>query len=288
LNPSASKWVKMINLLTIDVEDWYHDLAPSLWKFCEDRVVDATQKILRIIKKRGYTATFFVLGHVAERFPELVEIINDEGHEVATHGYLHTPITRKSKEEFEHDLRKSISLLEHITKRKVLGHRACRFSISKKTAWAIDILKINGLKYDSSIFPTLTPEYGVPRAPIHPYFISSSNIEENHANGDLIEFPLSVLSIPPFRINIPAAGGFYLRFFPYWFTKLALKKLNKMEYPAVVFIHPKDLDPQKPRVKGLGWHHYYGLSHAEEKFAKLLSDFKFTSIENYLEKLGEV
>jgi len=276
----------MINLLTVDVEDWYHDLDPLLWKFCEDRVVDASKKILRMIKKRGHTATFFVLGHVAERFPDLVEKISDEGHEVATHGYLHTPLTKKSKNEFEHELRKSISILEHITKRRVLGHRACKFSINRKTAWAIDILKRNGLKYDSSIFPTLTPEYGVMRAPIHPYFISSSNIEKNNRDSDLIEFPLSVLKIPFFGINIPVAGGFYLRFFPYWFTKLSLKKLNKMGYPAVVFIHPKDLDPQKPRIKELSWHHYYGLSSAEEKFAKLLSDFQFTSIEDYLERHG--
>lgn len=281
-----NKWTKMINLLTVDVEDWYHDLNPSLWKFCEDRVVSTSQKILHMIKKRGHTATFFVLGHVAERFPDLVELINDEGHDVATHGYLHTPITRKSKSEFEHELRKSISILEHITKRKVLGHRACKFSINRKTAWAIDILKRNGLKYDSSIFPTLTPEYGVPKAPIHPYFISSSNIEESHVSGDFMEFPLSVFSIPFFRINIPVAGGFYLRFFPYWFIKLSLKRLNKMGYPGVIFIHPKDLDPQKPRIKELDWHHYHGLSRAEEKFAKLLSDFKFTSIENYLEKNG--
>jgi len=278
----------MINLLTVDIEDWYHDLDPSLWKFCEDRVVGTSQKILRMIKKRGYNATFFVLGHVAERFPDLIETINEEGHEVATHGYWHTPITERNRSEFEYELRKSISLLEHITKHRVLGHRACKFSINQKTAWAIDVLKENGVKYDSSIFPTLTPEYGVPRAPIHPYFISSSNIEKNHEEGYLIEFPLSVLRISPFRINIPVAGGFYLRFLPYWFIKISLRKLNKMGYPAVVFIHPKDLDPQKPRVKELSWHHYYGLSHAEEKFARLLSDFKFTSIENYLEKYGYV
>jgi polysaccharide deacetylase family protein (PEP-CTERM system associated) len=279
----------VINLLTVDVEDWYHDLNPSRWKLCEDRVVENTLKILHIIKEHKCTATFFTLGCVAERFPELVEQIGDEGHEIATHGYLHTPIIQRNKFEFENDLHKSISVLEHITRRKILGHRACKFSINKKTAWAIDVLKKNGLKYDSSIFPTITPEYGVPRAPVYPYFISSSNIEEDSSDGELIEFPLSVLKIPLLRVNIPVAGGFYLRFFPYWFIKMSLKRINKMGYPGVIFIHPKDLDPQKPRIKELSWHHYCGLSNAAEKFVKLLSDFRFTSIENDLEKrLGYV
>lgn len=276
----------MINLLTVDVEDWYHDLDPSLWRLCEDRVIGSTRKILRIIEKHGCNATFFVLGCVAERFPDLVEQINEKGYEIATHGYFHRPITQENKDEFEDDLRRSISILRHITRRKILGHRACKFSINKKTAWAIDILEKTGLKYDSSIFPTLTPEYGVPRAPLHPYHISSSNIEADNSNGSLIEFPLSVFSIPLLRINIPVAGGFYLRFLPYWFIKMSLKRINKMGYPGVVFIHPKDLDPQKPRIKELSWHHYYGLSNAEKKFAKLLGDFEFTSIENYLEEHG--
>lgn len=276
----------LINLLTIDVEDWYHDLDPSTWKLCEDRVVENTLKILRMIKRHGYNATFFTLGCVAEHHPELIEQIKDEGHEIATHGYLHKPITEMSKEEFEEDLKKSLSILHDVTRCKIKGHRACRFSINHRTAWAIDILKRNGLKYDSSIFPTKTPEYGVPRAPIHPYIISSANIEKNSQNGDLIEFPLSVLSLPVFHMNIPVAGGFYLRLLPYWLIKASLRKINKRGYPAVVFIHPKDLDPQKPRVKGLSWHHYYGLNGAEKKFAKLLNDFKFTSIENYLEEFG--
>jgi len=274
----------IMNLLTVDVEDWYHDLNPSCWKLCEDRVVENTRKILNIIKKKKCSATFFTLGKVAERFPALVEQISDEGHEVATHGYLHTPVTQTNKFEFEEDLCKSISILEHITRKKILGHRACKFSINKKTAWAIDTLKKNGLKYDSSIFPTITPEYGVPRAPSCPYFISSSNIEEACSDGDLLELPLSVLKIPFLPMSVPVAGGFYLRFFPYWFIKMSLKRINRMGNPGVIFIHPKDLDPKKPRIKELSWHHYCGLSDAEDKFSKLLGDFRFTSIENYLEE----
>jgi polysaccharide deacetylase family protein (PEP-CTERM system associated) len=278
--------MKMINLLTVDVEDWYHDLHPSLWKLCESRVVENTHKILRIIEEHDCSATFFVLGCVAEQFPDLIRQISDKGHEIATHGYLHTPITQRNRVEFEEDLRKSLFILERIVRHKILGHRACRFSINRKTAWAIDVLGKNGLKYDSSIFPAITPDYGVPQCPTHPYFISSSNIEEDNSNGTIMEFPLSVLSIPIFHVNIPVAGGFYLRFLPYWFIKLSLKRINKMGNPAVVFIHPKDLDPQKPRIKELSWHHYYGLADAEKKFAKLLSDFKFTSIKNYIEEYG--
>lgn len=272
-----------MNILTIDVEDWYHDLDPSFWKICEDRVVDNTQRVLRILDEHNYDATFFILGCVAERFPELVEQINDEGHEIATHGCIHRPITSWSRPEFENDLRKSISILKHITQGKIIGHRAPHFSINRETAWAIDILRKNGLKYDSSIFPVKMPKYGLPQATVYPYHVSSSNIEKDDPNGNFIEFPLSTYKIPFFNINIPVAGGFYLRFFPYWFIRMAVEKINKTGHPAVIYIHPSDLDPKKPKIKELSWDYYYNLSVTERRFKKLLDDFAFMSIERYLE-----
>ena len=165
-----------VNILQIDVEDWYSDLDIKDWESYEDRIVQSTNKLLSILKERNVQATFFVLGYVAEHFPELVEKIKDENHEIASHGYSHTPITRQTPSEFEEDLLKSIRILEKITGDKIAGYRAPQFTVVEKTSWAIDIMKKNGLEYDSSIFPVKTHLYGVPDAPLFPYHISSSSI----------------------------------------------------------------------------------------------------------------
>ena len=133
---------RLTNILTIDVEDWYMDTDISMWDSYEDRIVQSTQKILEILdEERNTQATFFVVGYVAEHFPELIEDIKDRGHEIATHGYSHTSIKKQTPSEFEEDLLKSIGILEDITKDKIRGYRACEFSIDEKTSWAIDILK---------------------------------------------------------------------------------------------------------------------------------------------------
>jgi polysaccharide deacetylase family protein (PEP-CTERM system associated) len=160
-----------------------------------------------------------------------------------------------------------------------MGYRARQFSVSKKTSWAIDILKKNGLKYDSSVFPVKTPLYGVPDAPLYPYHIASSNIKRDNPEEDFLELPLSVYRIPIIHKNIPVAGGFYLRFFPYLFIKHAIKIINnKMNQPAIIYIHPWEFDPEQPRISDHKWYHYYRLSKTEQKFRKLLKDFKFTSV----------
>jgi polysaccharide deacetylase family protein (PEP-CTERM system associated) len=176
-------------------------------------------------------------------------------------------------------LLKSIGILEGITKDKIRGHRACEFSIGEKTSWAIDILKKNGLKYDSSVFPVKTHLYGVPDAPLYPYHISSSNIKVNNPEEDFLELPLSVYKLPIVHKNIPVAGGFYLRFFPYWFIKHAMKMINKMGQPTVIYVHPWEFDQKQPRIKELNWLHYYRLISTERKFKKLLKDFKFSLIQ---------
>jgi polysaccharide deacetylase family protein (PEP-CTERM system associated) len=272
--------IETTNILTIDVEDWYMDTDISTWASYEDRIVKSTQKILDILDETNAQATFFAVGYVAEHFPELIEDIKDRGHEIGTHGYSHTSIKKQMPSEFEEDLLKSIGILEDITKDKIRGHRACEFSIGEETSWAIDILKANGLKYDSSVFPVKTHLYGVPDAPLYPYHISSSNIKIDNPENNFLEFPLSVYKLPIVHKNIPVAGGFYLRFFPYWFINLALKKINKMGQPAIVYAHPWEFDFGQPRVNSLKQGHYYRLSTTEEKFKKLLKDFKFGSIKD--------
>lgn len=269
------------SILQIDVEDWYHDLSIKEWHLYEDRIVPSTYKVLDILKDTDAKATFFVLGYVAQRFPELVQRIKNENHEIATHGYAHLPITKQTPSEFEEDLVHSIKILEEITGERVLGYRAPQFTIVKETSWAIDILKKQGLRYDSSVFPTKTHLYGVPDAPLFPYHISSSNIEDNNAEGEFWEIPLSVYRIPVLGKNIPIAGGFYLRFLPYSFIQFAIRRINELNQPAVCYLHPWELDPEQPRIDSLRWYHYYRLSSTRRKFKKLLTQFQFTSVRRY-------
>jgi polysaccharide deacetylase family protein (PEP-CTERM system associated) len=268
----------MNNILTIDVEDWYMDTDISTWQSYEERILQNTQRILSLLDESGAFATFFIVGYIGEHFPELIMEIREKGHEVATHGYSHKPITLQTPIAFEKDLLKSIQVLEEILKQKIFGHRACEFTICERTSWAIDIMVKNGLKYDSSIFPIRTPIYGVPNAPLIPYFISSNNITRDASDRSFFEVPLSVYKIPILNINLPVAGGFYFRLYPYWLTRRLLDAINKQNRPIVFYLHPWELDSNHPRMKELKWYHYYNLGSTEKKFRKLLKDFKFTSI----------
>jgi polysaccharide deacetylase family protein (PEP-CTERM system associated) len=269
----------VVNILQIDVEDWYCDLDPVEWRKHEPRVETATKKVLSILRETENQATFFVLGHVAEKFPGLIAKIDSEGHEVASHGYSHRRVSDQTPGEFEEDVKKSIAILEGITGKKVKGYRAPQFTVMKETLWALDILKKQKMEYDSSIFPVKTPLYGIPDAPLFPYVINS---QENGYGHGLTEVPLSVYKLPILGKNIPVAGGFYFRFFPYFFLSYALRKLNRKGNIAVCYMHPWELDPGKPRVEGLKWYHYYRLSAMEEKFRKLTRDFRFISTREWI------
>jgi len=269
----------MSNILQIDVEDWYCDLDISEWERYEDRVVASTNKALDILAETDTTATFFVLGYVAERYPALVLQIKEEGHEVASHGYAHEHISKQTPKEFAMDVLTSINILKGITGDKVLGYRAPMFSVTEKTAWAMDILQQLGLKYDSSIFPVKTHLYGVPEAPLFPYHISSSDITRDDPTSDFLELPLSVYRVPGTKRNVPVAGGVYLRSAPYAFIRRALRAINRQGQPAVCYIHPWELDPGQPRLSSLSWYHYWRLSDTESKLRRLLMDFRFTSVE---------
>ena len=165
---------------------------------------------------------------------------------------------------------------------KYLGLEPPQFSITEKTSWAIDILKRNGLRYDSSVFPVKTSLYGVPAAPLFPFPISSG-IKVDPGKENFWELPLSVYKIPGINRNLPIAGGFYLRFFPYLFIKHSLEKINKLNQPAICYLHPWELDPDQPKIPGFKWYHYYRLADTEKKFRKLLRDFDFTSARGWLD-----
>jgi peptidoglycan-N-acetylglucosamine deacetylase len=269
-----------MNILQIDVEDWYCDMDPKDWERCEPRVVAATERLLAMLAETRNKATFFVLGYVAERFPGLIKEIATAGHEIGSHGYGHRRITDQTPHEFEEDVRRSKTVLEGISGACIKGYRAPQFTVMKRTEWALDILQALGFVYDSSIFPVATPLYGMPGAPLFPYEIRSPDRE---GRGSLLEIPLSVYVAPVLGKRVPVAGGFYLRFFPYAFVRHALQKIERTGGPAVCYIHPWEIDPGKPRVKDLKWYHYYRIGSTETKFRRLLEDFRFVSTEDWIE-----
>jgi polysaccharide deacetylase family protein (PEP-CTERM system associated) len=268
------------NIMSVDLEDYYCDLPFLEWPKHESRIIKNTKLILEMFEKYDVKATFFVLGYIAEKFPDLIKKISALGHEIASHGYAHIDLRKVSKEQFEEDFFKSINILEKITGKKVEGFRAPFFSINENNYWVFEILSKN-ISYDSSIFPVKTQLYGIPNAPRSIYKPSLNNIVNEDIQGKLVEIPMATHRIPLIG-NIPIAGGFYLRFFPYWYMKLGIKKMNKQGNPAMLYIHPKDLDPEMPRISEYSWYYYYNLKSAVKKFEKLLKDFKFSTAKDVL------
>ena len=269
----------MINALTVDVEDWYHicglktQIVSGKWDEYESRVVEDTRKILNILSERNVKATFFILGYIAQRYPELVKEIDVNGHEIATHGFWHNLIYQQDKESFRRDLRDSIKILQDITGKEVKGHRAASFSITKDSFWALEILSLEGLKYDCSIFPIIHPRYGIVDAPRFPHQIRPG----------LIEFPLSTIRI--LGRNLPFAGGFYLRALPYFLIKYAIERINRRGKPVQIYIHPWELDPSHPRLDisfDRRIPHYANIRHTAGKLRALLRDFEFGSVRQVL------
>lgn len=264
--------------MSVDLEDYYCDLPFSTWNKYEDRVTYTTKIILQLFEKYNTKATFFTLGYIAERHPDLIEEIKSKGHEIASHSFSHMDIRKMNKQSFEDDLLKSIKILETLCGEKILGFRAPFFSIDKNNVWAFDILK-KYLKYDSSVFPVRTPLYGIPDAPRFTYRISNDPLQED-PNGTFIEIPPVTLRL--LGVNIPVAGGFHMRFWPAYLLKLGINKMNKSGFPAMFYIHPKDLDPSMPRLPEYSWHYYWGLKNSIRKFEHILKNFEFSSVRDIM------
>ena len=272
--------MKIKNIMSVDLEDFFCDLPFDTWSKYESRVLKNTNKILELFEKYEIKATFFTLGYIAEKFPDLIKEIDNKGHEIASHSYAHLDIRKTTKEEFENDLKKSIEILEKIIGKKVFGFRAPYFSIDKKSFWAMEILS-KYFKYDSSIFPVKTPLYGIRNAPRNIYKPNLANPAIEDSKSNLIEIPMATHRIPIIG-NIPIAGGFYLRFLPYFYIKHGLNKINKNGNSFIFYIHPKDLDPEMPKINEYGWHYYYNLNGATKKFKKILENFEFISVRDFL------
>jgi polysaccharide deacetylase family protein (PEP-CTERM system associated) len=274
----------VINALSIDVEDWFQvsDFEEKVkrpdWAQYEGRVVQNTARLLALLRHYQVRATFFILTWNVERFPELVQQIDQDGHEIATHGYHHHLIYEQTPDEFRADVVRSLHILQGLTGKKVLGYRAPSFSITRQSLWALDILLDLGLAYDSSIFPIRDPLYGISHSDRFPYVIRDKD------GRQLIEFPMSTVQFR--RWNLPLGGGAYLRLLPYQFFRWGINQLNRQGRPAIVYLHPWEIDPGQPRLRVRGKRgyssHYLGLQAMEGKLRSLLEDFRFTPIREVL------
>ncbi len=270
----------MVNALTIDLEDWYQGLTSTgkrveSWPGYEDRVVESTQRLLDVLAQGQTQATFFVLGYVADQFPELVRQVADAGHEIGVHSYHHQHVYQLTPQQFRADVSRAREAVENASGRQAIGYRAPMFSINRSALWALESLREMGFKYDSSVFPTRNMLYGFPEAPRFPY--------RPFGNGSFVEFPLSTVRVS--GVNLPVAGGFYLRVLPYRIFKWALQRINREDKPVIIYLHPWDLDPDQPWPNPTireRFTHYYNLRGTEAKLRRLLRDFEFARLADLL------
>ncbi len=273
----------MKNILTVDLEDWYHicgiSSAPpqEKWSSLENRVVKNTEKLLRLLAEHKTKATFFVLGYIAEHNKSLIEEIHNQGHQIASHGYSHKVLMQMSPAEFRDDLLRSREVIKLVTGVYPRGFRAPSFSITPQTKWALEILSEAGFEYDSSIFPAKRGEGGFTAMLSWPCTIAAGD------KGKIKEFPITIANF--MGIKIPFSGGGYLRFLPFKAVRYLFNSVNRKNQPVVAYIHPRDIDPHQPRLdmpylKSLKT--YSGLESCERKFRRLLDEFKFGPIEEFL------
>jgi len=276
----------MRNVMSFDIEDYFHVAAfadcvsKSQWDQLPSRVEGNTKKILDMLETSRSHATFFILGWVAEKFPQLVRSIADAGHEIACHSLEHRRVSEMTPAEFREDTRCAKQTIEDTSGQPVRGYRAPSFSITSKSLWAIEILAELGFKFDSSIFPVDHPNYGMPNLPRFPFVLETKS-------GPLLEFPLTTIELGGHRS--PMSGGAYLRILPYWYTRWGFRYLNEAErQPFCVYLHPWELDSDQPRISGTmtaRLRHYTGLKGAQAKLGRLLLDFEFEHMGAIMDKL---
>lgn len=291
----------MKNILTVDVEDWYHIcdietiLPPSHWDRCESRILANVEKILTLFRRFKVQATFFVLGYIAERTPEVVKMIHHEGHEIASHGYGHVQAYKQGEKEFLRDLLLSKNVIEGMIGENVIGYRAPEWSIcgaleqedpakaryiakegggKRNSYWALDLLTQNGFLYDSSIAPLRF--IGIPNAPTTPYTLSTPQ-------GDIREFP--PLTMRSSLGNLPVGGGWGMRIFPYQRIWRTINRCNRLGHSALLFCHPSDFDHFRRPIT-LPWIKRFvcngKIRTTEERMTRLLNDFEFTTARRVL------
>jgi polysaccharide deacetylase family protein (PEP-CTERM system associated) len=263
-----------VNAMTVDVEDYFQvsafegHIRREDWDRLPWRVERNTERVLALFDAYGVRATFFVLGWVAERYPQLVRRIVDAGHELASHGYAHVRVTQQHPHEFREDVRYTKKLLEDISGSRVRGYRAASYSIGSSNLWALDELHEAGYEYSSSIYPIRHDLYGMPEAPRFAF--------RPRSNHGLLEVPVTTVQV--FQYKAPCGGGGYFRLLPYAVSRWALRRVNEHDgQPCIFYFHPWEIDPEQPRQKGISLktrvRHYLNLSRTETRLRALLGDF---------------
>jgi polysaccharide deacetylase family protein (PEP-CTERM system associated) len=270
---------RIVNAMTVDVEDYFHvsafdGLIPrSHWAAMESRVCRNTERLLALFEETGVSATFFILGWVAERYPSLIQQIARQGHEIASHGYAHRLVYDQTRQAFREDVARAKALLEDISGQAVYGYRAPSYSITPRSLWAFDVLLETGHRYDSSIFPIHHDRYGIPASSRQAYSVT-------RAAGTILELPASTCRIG--GMNLPVGGGGYFRLLPYAWTRFGIDWINRVEHrPAIFYIHPWEIDPDQPRLRGSllsRTRHYRNLHLTEPRLRRLLKDFSFAPV----------
>jgi polysaccharide deacetylase family protein (PEP-CTERM system associated) len=268
--------VSITNAMTVDVEDYFQvsafesAISRDAWDKMPCRVEKNMEKILAMFGDAGIRATFFTLGWVAERYPNLVRDIVAQGHELASHGYSHVRVTQQQPAEFRADVVKTKKMLEDISGVSVRGYRAASYSIGASNLWALDELSEAGYNYSSSIYPVHHDLYGMPEAPRFAF----------HPCGEdgILEIPITTIR---FRgKNIPCGGGGFFRLYPYIFSRWALRRVNGVDgQPGMFYFHPWEIDPDQPKQKGISmrarFRHYLNLPRMEDRLRSLLKDFSW-------------
>mgnify|MGYP006415329605 CR=1 FL=1 len=274
-----------MNLLGIDFEEWFHpqliqDVLKHETKSFE--IVKGIDKIIEFLGKHETYATFFMVGEILENFPDILDKILDNGHEIGFHTMYHS---RLDSENFQEKFSKELDDFAKLTNNKSKGFRAPTFSLNEKSSWAIDTLEQHGYVYDSSIVPAKTNLYGTPNAPKKPYKITSNSLDSDNPKGKIIEFPLMTTKF--LGKTVPVGGGFYLRTLPFGTTKKALRTYDEANIPGVFYIHSWELTPEyMPKIKlsvKNNFITYHNLNKVIDRMDYLLSNFQFTSFERFIQ-----
>ena len=275
------------HFFTVDVEEYFQVnafesvVSRDDWDRWPRRLDRSVPLLLDELARSGSTGTFFVLGWIADRSPEIVRDIARAGHEIASHGFWHRRVNVMTPSGFRDDLRAARHALEDLVGESVDGYRAPSFSITRRNEWAFDVLMEEGFRYDSSVFPVRRHDYGIPDAPRDPYIVE-------RAAGTLTEIPLATAAIG--GLTLPAAGGAYLRHMPFALVRRAFAQAQNRGKPATFYIHPWEIDADQPRMPvGLvtRLRHYRGLASTLDRVRRLLGEFRFTSIASMLQPVPE-
>lgn len=276
----------VVNAMTIDVEDYFQvsafdpHVGRHTWSDRACRIEPNMEKILRALNESDVSATFFILGWVAEKFPEMVSTMAREGHEIASHGWWHQRVSTLTPEQFETDIRTSKEILEAVSGVEVKGYRAPSYSINNITPWAHDILSDAGYAYSSSVAPIKHDHYGIPDAP---------RFAHSRGSKGLLEIPVSTTVF--MNRNIACGGGGWFRLYPYKLSRHWIQQVNDQDGEAVIFYtHPWEFDPDQPRENGLSlrtrFRHYVNLARTEPRFKQLLRDFSWSRLDQVIEGLS--